>query len=113
MGIDAVLPRESSDRLQQRAGRDGGRGLGHMSGFNLRAVCAARSNPRISLRLGAGLGLSPRVVGAEIPQMALWIAAGIKTPAVILIFDLHDDLGTGCFGARIKAPVTASSATTQ
>jgi hypothetical protein len=27
--------------------------------------------------------------------MALWIAAGIKTPAVILIFDLHDDLGTG------------------
>ena len=33
--------------------------------------------------------------------MALWIAAGIKTPAVILIFDLHDDLGTGCFGARI------------
>jgi hypothetical protein len=45
--------------------------------------------------------------------MALWIAAAIKTPAVILIFDLHDDLGTGCFGARIKAPVTASSATTQ
>jgi hypothetical protein len=64
-------------------------------------------------KLGAGLGLSPRVVGAEIPQMAIWIAAGIKTPAVILIFDLHDDLGTGCFGARIKAPVTASSATTQ
>src|SRR6516164_10627040 len=32
-GIDAVPPAESSDRLQRRAGRGGGRGLGQISWF--------------------------------------------------------------------------------
>ena len=58
-------------------------------------------------KLGAGLGLSPRVVGAEIPQMALWIAAGIKTPAVILIFDLHDDR----VGPQPRSPAQGFSGT--
>src|SRR4029077_495914 len=52
-------------------------------------------------KLRSGLGLSPRVVSPEAPQMALGIATGIKTTAVVLIFDFHDDLGTGRFGARI------------
>ena len=58
-------------------------------------------------KLGAGLGLSSRVVGAEIPQMALWIAAGIKTPAVILIFDLHDDR----VGPQPRSPAQGFSGT--
>jgi hypothetical protein len=32
--------------------------------------------------------------------MALGIATGIKPAPVVLIFDLHDDLGAGRFGAR-------------
>ena len=34
--------------------------------------------------------------------MALWIATGIKTPAVILIFDLHDDLGTAALARLMR-----------
>src|SRR6516164_8376705 len=53
-GIDAVPPAESSDRLQRRAGRGGGRGLGQISWFavNARAVCAARSS-RAADRVGS------------------------------------------------------------
>jgi hypothetical protein len=33
--------------------------------------------------------------------MALGIAAGIEPAPVVLVFDLHDDLGAGRLGARI------------
>ena len=49
----------------------------------------------------AALVVSPRIVSPETPQMALGIEARIKPTAVVLIFDLHDDLGAGRFGARI------------
>src|SRR5438270_707816 len=52
-------------------------------------------------RLHAALGLMPRVVGPETPKMALGIATGIKPTPIVLILDLHDDLGAGRFGAHI------------
>jgi hypothetical protein len=45
--------------------------------------------------------LVPGVVRAEIPDMALHIAARVAAAAVALVLDLDDDLGAGGFGPRV------------
>jgi hypothetical protein len=47
------------------------------------------------------LALRPGIVGAEIPQMPLEIAARVEAAPVILIGNLHDDLGPGSFRPRV------------
>src|SRR3546814_9799652 len=40
----------------------------------------------------------PWVVAAEPPQVALYIAAGVAAPAVVLVGDVHDDGRAGVLG---------------
>ena len=49
----------------------------------------------------APLLLRPRIVGAEIPQMPLRITARVEAAPVILIGNLHGDLGPGGVRPRV------------
>src|SRR5882724_4596113 len=43
----------------------------------------------------------PRIVGAEVPDVALRVAAGIAPAAIVLVLDLEEDLGAGFLGAGV------------
>src|SRR5215467_2530951 len=43
----------------------------------------------------------PGIVSTEIPQMAFQIAAAVEAATVILVSNLHDNLGSSRFGAGI------------
>jgi len=43
----------------------------------------------------------PGVVGAEIPDVAFEVAAGVTTAAVAFVVDIKNDLGAGGFGASV------------
>jgi hypothetical protein len=43
------------------------------------------------------IGVSSKVVGTTVPDVTLKIATREPTPAVVFVFDLQQDLGSGVF----------------
>jgi hypothetical protein len=65
------------------------------------------SSFRLMLNQGhIDIGVSPRIVGAKVPDVTFKIAAREPTPAIVFVFDLQQDLGSGSFRLRAHHKIT-------
>src|SRR5262245_8035401 len=111
-------PNQPHHQIAARATKASTKNTGVLTSFmamppSVPAGCLSRDAPKLlsgnptlghTWWPGGGCGRSmsrPRVVGAEVPEMALQVAAGVTAAAVGLVLDIDHDLGSRRLGPGV------------